>query len=75
MSISSTCGVYRALLAPGTFDGSNGEFIKSFGFEKAVILKVDPDGVSRMLNVRTVEEDCKLSGVDFRNELFSDELE
>ena len=74
-TILSTHGVDLALLGPGTAAGSAGEFIKSLASDDAVILKVGPEGFSRMLNVLVVDDDCTLLGVALMKDLFSDELE
>ena len=74
-TILSTRGVDQALLGPGIVDGSDGEFMKSFASEDAVILKVGLEGGSLMLNVHIVEDGCILLGSALAKDLFSDELE
>ena len=74
-TILSTRGVDLVLLGPGIVDGSAGEFMKSLASQDAVILKVGPEGVSRMLNVLIVDDDCTLKGVALMKHFFSDELE
>ena len=74
-TILSTRGVDLALLGPGIVDGSDGGFMKSFASEDAVILKMGPEGLSRMLNVLIVEDGCIMLGVALAKDLFSDEQE
>ena len=66
-TILSTRGVDLILLGPGIFVWFGGAFIKSLASEDAVILKVGPEGASRVLNVRIVDDACTLLGVALIN--------
>ena len=74
-TILSTRGVDRAWLAPGVAAEVYGEFMKLLASEYAVMRKVGPPGVSRMLKVFIVDGDCSCLGLVFSRDLFSDELE
>ena len=66
---------WSGLARAGVAAEVDGEFMKLLASEYAVMRKMGPPGVSRMLKVVIVDDDCSCLGLVFSRDLFSDKLE